>query len=81
MSFFNEADRIIHKNNSILDKFMGDGLMAIFGFKDNNIYDNKESVLDALNQQLNYLPSLKKLKMDGLKYGIINLALIYLISI
>jgi class 3 adenylate cyclase/plastocyanin len=30
--YFNEANRIIHKNNGILDKFIGDGIMAYFGY-------------------------------------------------
>ena len=47
--FFNQADTVIHKNNGILDKFMGDGIMAIFGFKDNNADDNIKSALHALN--------------------------------
>ena len=50
--FFNEADNVIHKNNGILDKFMGDGIMAIFGFKDNNTDDNIKSALYALNSAI-----------------------------
>jgi class 3 adenylate cyclase len=40
--FFNEADKIINKNNWILDKFIGDGIIAIFGFKDSDILDYYE---------------------------------------
>jgi class 3 adenylate cyclase len=47
--FFNEANNVIHNSNGILDKFMGDGIIAIFGFKDNNIYDNTKSAQAALN--------------------------------
>ena len=31
--YFSEANKIVHKNNGILDKFIGDGVMAYFGFK------------------------------------------------
>ena len=50
--FFNEADKIIHKNNGILDKFIGDGIIAIFGFKDSSILDHTKSVLAALNSAI-----------------------------
>jgi class 3 adenylate cyclase len=50
--FFNEADNVIHKNKGILDKFIGDGIMAVFGFKDNNTDDNIKSTLDALNSAI-----------------------------
>ena len=50
--FFNEADNIIHKYNGILDKFMGDGIIAIFGFKDNNTDENTKSTLGALNSAI-----------------------------
>ena len=33
--YFNEANKIIHKNDGILDKFIGDGIMAYFGYYDN----------------------------------------------
>jgi adenylate cyclase len=33
--YFNEANKIIHKNDGILDKFIGDGVMAYFGYYDN----------------------------------------------
>ena len=35
LKYFNEANRIIHKNNGILDKFIGDGIMAYFGYYNN----------------------------------------------
>ena len=73
---FNQADTVIHKNNGILDKFMGDGIMAIFGFKDNNADDNIKSALHALNLAIELTAFLKILEMNGLNYGKINLVLI-----
>ena len=31
--YFGLADRLIHKHNGILNKFMGDGILAIFGYR------------------------------------------------
>jgi class 3 adenylate cyclase/plastocyanin len=31
--YFTEANKIIHNHNGILDKFLGDGIMAYFGYK------------------------------------------------
>jgi class 3 adenylate cyclase len=31
--YFTNANRIIHRHNGILDKFLGDGIMAYFGYK------------------------------------------------
>lgn len=65
--FFNNADNIIHKNNGILDKFMGDGIIAIFGFKDNNIDDNTESALDAMNSAIELDIIFEKIKSEWIK--------------
>ena len=33
--YYSEATRVIKKNNGILDKFIGDGIFAYFGYQDN----------------------------------------------
>ena len=32
-NFFGDAERVIRKNNGIVDKFIGDGIMAFFGYQ------------------------------------------------
>lgn len=32
--YFTVANEITHKHKSVLDKFIGDGIMAFFGYKD-----------------------------------------------
>jgi adenylate cyclase len=65
--FFNEANAIIHKNDGILDKFIGDGIIAIFGFKDNNTHDNTKSVLLALNSAIELDIIFEKIKSEWIK--------------
>jgi class 3 adenylate cyclase len=65
--FFNEADKVIHKNNGILDKFIGDGIIAIYGFKDDNILDHTNSALDALNSAIELDLIFEKIKNEWIK--------------
>jgi class 3 adenylate cyclase/plastocyanin len=65
--FFNEADNVIHENKGILDKFMGDGIIAIFGFKDNNTYDNTKSALDALNSAIELDTIFEKIRNEWIR--------------
>jgi adenylate cyclase len=65
--FFNEADTVIHKNNGILDKFMGDGIMAVFGFKDNNADDNIKSALHVLNSAIELNSIFENIRNEWIK--------------
>jgi class 3 adenylate cyclase len=44
--YFNEANKIIHKNDGILDKFIGDGVMAYFGYYNNA---GNQAEINAIN--------------------------------
>jgi len=47
--YFTEANKIIHGNNGILDKFIGDGVMAYFGHDDNT---ENQAAINAINAAL-----------------------------
>jgi class 3 adenylate cyclase len=46
--YFNEAARIISKHNGILDKYIGDGILAYFGYINSSNFHN-ESIMAALD--------------------------------
>ncbi|HYF98578.1 MAG TPA: adenylate/guanylate cyclase domain-containing protein [Candidatus Saccharimonadales bacterium] len=56
---FSEAERIILKNNGIIDKFIGDGIMAFFGY-----HQTKENqmALDAIITALEFRENFKIIK-------------------
>ena len=59
--YFNEANRIIHKNNGILDKFIGDGIMAY--------YDNYEveGAINSINAELEIKEQFTVLKNEWIE--------------
>jgi class 3 adenylate cyclase len=64
--YFSEANRIVHKNNGILDIFIGDGVMAYFGFK-NQSNESRDGTIDSLNAALELKEFFQKIKSDWLK--------------
>jgi len=59
--YFNEANEIIHKYNGILDKFIGDGIMAYFGYFNNSEVSGAN---DAVNAALELRKRFVKVKDD-----------------
>src|SRR5215510_362911 len=45
--YYNEATRVIRKNNGILDKFIGDGIFAYFGYQDRRFDIVHSKAMDA----------------------------------
>jgi class 3 adenylate cyclase len=63
--FFSEAATIIHNNDGVLDKFIGDGIMAFFGFKGTYINDNgKKGAICAVNAAIELRDFFDEIKVD-----------------
>lgn len=64
--YFSLADRLIHKNNGILNKFIGDGILAIFGYG-NVKGTNIPGAVDALNCAFEFRNLFDEMKSSWLK--------------
>ncbi|MDQ4066373.1 MAG: hypothetical protein M3114_02160, partial [Thermoproteota archaeon] len=64
--FFSEAVTIIHKYDGVLDKFIGDGIMAFFGFKDAYVNDDngKKGAICAVNAAIELRDFFDEIKLD-----------------
>jgi class 3 adenylate cyclase/plastocyanin len=63
--FFSEAATIIHKYDGVLDKFIGDGIMSFFGFKDTYASDNgKKGAICAVNAAIELRDFFDEIKVD-----------------
>ena len=63
--YYSEATRVIKENNGILDKFLGDGIFAYFGYQDKEFDDIVYS--KAMNAALELKTNFKKIKEKHMK--------------
>lgn len=63
--YYGEATRVIKKNNGILDKFIGDGIFAYFGYQEKNFDDIVYS--KAMNAALEFKTNFIKIKEKHMK--------------
>jgi class 3 adenylate cyclase len=63
-NYYDTASYIIKKNNGILDKFIGDGIMAYFGYVDNN---NIAGTINAIKTAFELKKEFEKIYVDFLK--------------
>lgn len=69
--YFSEAAMIIQKHKGVLDKFMGDGIMAFFGYKDPDSSDNgKKGAISAVKAALELRDFFDEMKLDWINLWI-----------
>ena len=64
--YFGLADQFIHKYNGVLNKFIGDGILAIFGLVTTNS-DNSLGAIDAVNCAIELRNIFGKMKSNWIK--------------
>jgi class 3 adenylate cyclase/plastocyanin len=63
--YFSEAALIIRKYEGVLDKFLGDGIMAFFGYKDTDINDNgKNGAINAVKAAIELRDFFDEMKLE-----------------
>jgi adenylate cyclase len=69
--YFSEAALIIRKYEGVLDKFMGDGIMAFFGYKDTDINDNgKKGAVNAIKAAIELRDFFDDMKLEWINLWI-----------
>jgi class 3 adenylate cyclase len=69
--YFSEAALIIQKHKGVLDKFMGDGIMAFFGYKDTDVNDNgKNGAIRAVEAAIELRDFFDDMKLEWINLWI-----------
>jgi class 3 adenylate cyclase len=67
--YFDMASKIIHDHNGIIDKFLGDGILAFFGFyNDDEIHSALDAIKSALEIRQNFKTINEKWLEDASKH-------------
>lgn len=64
--YYAKATETIHNYNGVLDKFIGDGVMAFFGFHSRDQNDASEHPIEAVNAAIQLKESFEKIKVAWL---------------
>jgi adenylate cyclase len=65
--YFGLADQLIHQYNGILNKFIGDGILAIFGLGRNKSKSNISGPIEAVSCALEFRRAFEKVKAIWVK--------------
>jgi class 3 adenylate cyclase len=63
--YFTIANKIIHNHNGILDKFIGDGIMAYFSYKDSD--DGTDGAVNSINATFELQKSFEEIKAEWIE--------------
>jgi len=65
--YYREVEKVVSANRGNVDKFMGDGVMALFGLEGHDNDDGTDDAISAVNAALNLKDSFQQIKSKWLK--------------